>query len=122
MLIGITVALTIYTMPTFFDLKVNYTPPAPAGLPDSHNPKSVEPPMHEISEYNVIAEENLFHKGRKMPDRGKEIETPDLRLKFVLYGTVIADDISIAYMEDKISPCSTPEEAIGRLSLGKAML
>jgi biopolymer transport protein ExbD len=55
-----------------------------------------------------VAEKNLFHPERKIPAINKDekvaIPKPDL----VLYGTLITDNLSIAYIEDRKAPYSTP--------------
>lgn len=59
------------------------------------------------TDYSVIAEQNLFHPDRKIPVEtvaAAPLPVPD----FVLYGTLISDDLRVAYMEDKKSPQSTP--------------
>jgi len=58
-------------------------------------------------DYVVIAEQNLFHPERKIPVEVKEAQ-PLPKPDFVLYGTMISNDINIAYMEDKKSSYSTP--------------
>lgn len=66
-----------------------------------------ESPSSSPADYMVIAEQNLFHPERKIPVE-KKAEKPLPKPEFVLYGTLITDDLSIAYMEDKKSPVSTP--------------
>jgi biopolymer transport protein ExbD len=55
-----------------------------------------------------VAEKNLFHPERKIPAENKDekvaIPKPDL----VLYGTLITDNLSIAYIEDRKALYSTP--------------
>lgn len=75
------------------------------------SPSSVNPSERGedlfLSDYIIIAEQNLFHPERKIPEGGKggsSLQKPD----FVLYGTLITDDLNIAYMEDRKSPLSTP--------------
>lgn len=55
-------------------------------------------------EYTVIAEQNLFHPERKIPEIKQELSKPE----FVLYGTLIKDDIKLAYIEDRKAPRNTP--------------
>ncbi len=59
------------------------------------------------ADYMIIAEQNPFHPERKIPVE-KKAEQPLPIPDFVLYGTLITDDLSIAYMEDLKSPLSTP--------------
>lgn len=59
------------------------------------------------ADYMVVAEQNPFHPERKIPVE-KKAEKPLTKPEFVLYGTLITDDISITYMEDLKAPVSTP--------------
>jgi hypothetical protein len=55
----------------------------------------------------VVAEENVFHPERRIPPEKREeaqLPKPDL----VLYGTILNGDVSVAYVEDKKSPYTTP--------------
>ncbi|HIJ59940.1 MAG TPA: hypothetical protein HPP56_04930 [Nitrospirae bacterium] len=50
-------------------------------------------------DYSIIADKNLFHPERKIPPEKKQkVELP--KPEFVLYGTVITDNMKIAYVED----------------------
>jgi hypothetical protein len=53
-----------------------------------------------LSEYAAVSEENLFHPDRKIPPEKKAEEKPLPKPDFVLYGTVLAEDVRIAYLED----------------------
>lgn len=64
--------------------------------------KAAVPPLQD---YLVIADQNLFHPERRIPPLKTEKEIP--RPEFVLYGTLVSDDISIAYLGDKKAPRST---------------
>lgn len=58
--------------------------------------QAINPPLQE---YAVVAEKNLFHPDRIIPTTKVEIVIP--RPEFMLYGTLITDNVSIAYMSDK---------------------
>ncbi|MEW6117904.1 MAG: hypothetical protein AB1553_13560 [Nitrospirota bacterium] len=58
-------------------------------------------------EYTIIAEQNLFHPERKIPPLKKE-EKALPKPEFVLYGTLITDEVSLAYMTDKKAERTTP--------------
>jgi hypothetical protein len=58
------------------------------------------------SDYLIIADENPFHPERKIPPEKKE-EKPLPKPEFVVYGTVISDDTSFAYIEDLKAPVNT---------------
>ncbi len=59
-----------------------------------------------LQEYAVIAEKNLFHPDRIIPVVKKEETIP--RPEFVLNGTLIVDNVRIAYISDKKAPRTTP--------------
>jgi hypothetical protein len=63
-----------------------------------------------------IAEKNLFHPEREIP-KGETAAIPKPEL--ILYGTLITDDVSIAYVEDKKAPYSTPGRAKRQTALKK---
>jgi hypothetical protein len=78
----------------------------------------VNPPMQD---YAVIPEKNLFHPDRIIPVEKKEVAIP--RPEFVLYGTLIVDDVRIAYLSDKKAPRTTPgrgERQVG-LKVGETL-
>jgi hypothetical protein len=78
----------------------------------------VNPPMQD---YAVIPEKNLFHPDRIIPVEKKEVTIP--RPEFVLYGTLIVDDVRIAYLSDKKAPRTTPgrgERQVG-LKVGETL-
>jgi len=82
-----------YTILPLFDMSVRFTLPT-----------GKKPPVH--TDYTMIAENNLFHPERKIPvDKtdNQPLEQPE----FILYGTLITDDIRIAYLGDRKSPVST---------------
>lgn len=62
------------------------------------------PPAPSPLDYAAISDNNLFHPERRIPPEKKELPRPEL----VLYGTVISDGMTIAYIEDKKSPKTTP--------------
>jgi type II secretory pathway component PulC len=68
------------------------------------------------ADFVSIAEKNLFHPEREIPKAEKAaMPKPEL----ILYGTLITDDVSIAYVEDKKSPYSTPGRAKRQTALKK---
>lgn len=73
----------------------------------SEDTEKKEVPSSSPADYMIIAEQNPFHPERKIPVE-KKAEQPLPKPEFVLYGTLITDDLSLAYMEDKKAPVSTP--------------
>jgi hypothetical protein len=59
-----------------------------------------------LADYMIISEENPFHPERKIPVE-KIAEQPLPKPEFVLYGTLITDDLKLAYLEDLKAPRST---------------
>jgi hypothetical protein len=60
-----------------------------------------------LSDFLVIADQNLFNKERKMPsDKTAEKALP--RPEIVLYGTLRMENMLVAFIEDKRSPKTTP--------------
>ncbi len=74
------------------------------------------------SDYFIIAEQNIFHPERKIPVEKKEA-APLPKPEFVLYGTLILDDVRIAYMEDKKAPQNAPTRGKKQipLKMGEAL-
>lgn len=71
--------------------------------------KPAEPKTASPADYVVIAEQNLFHPERKIPVEKKDLAAPPLpKPEFVLYGTLLMDDLRIAYMEDRKAPQNAP--------------
>lgn len=58
-------------------------------------------------EYVAIADQNLFHPERRIPSE-KSAEAALPKPEFVLYGILITSDLSVAYLEDKKAPVTTP--------------
>jgi hypothetical protein len=68
------------------------------------------------ADFISIAEKNLFHPEREIPKAERAVvPKPEL----TLYGTLITDDLSIAYVEDKKAPYSTPGRAKRQTALKK---
>ncbi|MDH5769162.1 MAG: hypothetical protein OEZ31_09440 [Nitrospirota bacterium] len=105
-LISVILFFASYIIFPMLTLKVAYRTPA---LKQSGEEKKEETPAQTqiptAFEYTLIAEQNIFHPERKIPEK-KDKEKP--KPEFILYGTLITDDIKIAYMEDKKAPHSTP--------------
>jgi hypothetical protein len=59
------------------------------------------------SDYVIIAERNLFHPERKRITNSRGVSS-DKGHDFLLYGTLITDEMSVAYLENRKSPVATP--------------
>lgn len=88
---------------------------------DTRNKVLPEKPMSIPSQtdYTLIAENNIFHPERKIPPEKKAEAPPLPKPDIVLYGTLITDDVSLAYLEDLKAPRSTQGRGKRQLTLKK---
>lgn len=100
------------------DLKVKYALPAAKKPVGGEIEVPAEKQIPSITEYTKVSEENLFHPERKIPVEKKE-EKPLPKPEFVLYGTLITDTISLAYLEDLKVPRSTVGRGKRQISMKK---
>src|SRR5574340_742420 len=108
LLLAAAVVAAATLVPPFFGTAVRVTLP-PVGKTEIKTtalPAAAAQPA--FVEYAAIGEKNLFHPERKIPPdkNGGKAALPKPEL--LLYGTLVADDLSIAYIEDKKNPYSTP--------------
>ncbi len=106
LLLAVIIAFAAYILPPLLEVNVAYTLPAPKKVSEEkeEKPAAVQPPS--VMEYTVIAEQNVFNPERKIPTEKKD-EQPLPKPEFVLYGTLIAGDTSMAFMEDLKAPYTT---------------
>jgi hypothetical protein len=71
------------------------------------------------SDYLIISEENLFHPERRIPPEKKEEPPPLPKPDIVLYGTLITDTTSVAYLEDLKVPRTSPGRGKRQIALKK---
>lgn len=82
--------------------------PKAASKPDDQKQKDLPKPQNPSPQaYVAIAEQNLFHPDRIIPPE-KKAENALPKPEFVLYGILMAPDGSLAYLEDKKAPITTP--------------
>jgi hypothetical protein len=101
------------------NISVNVTPPAlteaGTGQPGQAAAGS---PAPVYSDYASIAEQNVFHPSRRIPlEKKGDLAVP--RPEVILYGTLITDDMRLAYVEDKKSPRTTPGRGKRQIALKK---
>jgi hypothetical protein len=96
----------VYILSPLLYPRVTLTLPSPKKPLESKEEKSAESLPASPMEYTIIAEKNILHPERKIPV--DKPEAPPLpKPDFVLYGTLVAGDISLAYLEDqKASPAA----------------
>ncbi len=118
LLFSIVVIFAFYILFPILDVKLKYTLPTPEKENKPQAKITEEYQMPSIEEYAKIADENLFHPERKIPVE-KPVEQPLPKPEFVLYGTLITDDLQLAYIEDLKAPLSTPGRGKRQASLRK---
>lgn len=95
-----------YTILPLFHMSVHYTPPSGKIASVHEEEKAEKSEVPSLTDYTMIADENLFHPERRIPaetTQAQPLEQPE----FVLYGTMITDDVCLAYLEDLKAPHST---------------
>jgi hypothetical protein len=95
-----------YTILPLFNMSISYTLPRGKKPPVEQDEKIAESTIPSLTDYVMIAEDNLFHPERKIPAEKADTQ-PLEQPEFVLYGTLITDGVSVAYLEDLKSPRST---------------
>jgi hypothetical protein len=101
-------AVFLFAILPLFRMKVRFTPPQikPKAVQAAPVSQEESPPLSPL-DYAVIGENNLFHPERRIPPLKKD-EKALPRPELVLYGTIIGDGATVAYIEDKKSPKTTP--------------
>jgi type II secretory pathway component PulC len=107
LLLTIAAALAAHVLPPLLNVGVSYTPPAPKKIAEGKEEKPAAVQSPSAMEYTVIADQNVFNPERKIPPEKKD-EKPLPKPEFVLYGTLITDDASIAFLDDLKAPYTTP--------------
>ncbi len=114
------IVLILYTIFPSFKMQLKYSLPSIKKSLDNQEEKLPESRTHIISpsDYMLVSEENLFHPERRIPPEKKE-EQPLPKPEFVLYGTLITNDISFAYLEDTKAPRNTPGRGKRQIAMKK---
>ncbi len=118
LLILVVAAISYFTVFPFLNVDIQMSLPRAkeTSLASPEKPAPLQNPSP--ADYAVVSDQNLFHPERKIPPEKaeeKSIPRPDV----VLYGTLITDDMSIAYVEDKKTPYSTPGRGKRQIALKK---
>ena len=118
LLLTVIISMANHSLLPFLSMQIKYTLP-------SQNPsaKAAEDGQAEFSapspsDYTIISEENLFHPERIIPPE-KKVEQELPKPEFVLYGTMVSDDISLAFLEDLKAPRNTPGRGKRQVALKK---
>jgi hypothetical protein len=119
LLLAIAITAIACAVVPFADISVNVTPPAMTeagtGQPEQASAGSHAP---VYADYASIAEQNVFHPLRRIPPEKKgDLAVP--RPAVILYGTLITDDVKVAYVEDMNSPRTSPGRGKRQITLKK---
>lgn len=71
------------------------------------------------ADYDIIGDKNLFHPDRVIPPEKKKVDTAKEKAKpeLVLHGTMITDQVKLAYIEDKKAHGISPGRGAGQSTL-----
>ena len=110
---------THFTLVPLTETDSRYLPAAVKSKGEEKKVEEATPPQTlSPNDYSVIGDQNLFHPDRKIPPEKKEI--PPLPMpEFILFGTLVTPDLSLAYLEDKKAPVSTPGRGTRQTALKK---
>jgi len=86
--------------------------------PPAISAKGVQGQPLTSADYAVIGDKNLFHPDRVIPPE-KKTETAKEKAKpeLVLHGTMITDQMKLAYIEDKKAPVTSPGRGARQITL-----
>jgi hypothetical protein len=117
LLLGI--LLTTFFVLQSLNVKEDYTrSPKTVSQADTKPKAEMLPTEVKQTDYMVIADQNPFHPDRRIPPAkkdAKKMPKPDV----VLYGTLLTDNLCVAYVEDKNDPYSTPGRGNRQITLKK---
>ena len=112
------IAFAAYSIFPTLEMKVKYALPAAKHIEGTADDKTGELEIPSLTQYTAVVDENLFHPERRIPPE-KTVEQPLPKPDFVLYGTMISDDLSLAYLEDLKAPRNTPGRGKRQVALKK---
>jgi len=121
LLLTVMIIFADYSIAPMLETKVNYTLPVAKQHPGAGEKQEEDitlAHLPSVLEYALIGENNLFHPERIIPVEKKE-EQPLPKPEFVLYGTLITNDVSLAYLEDMKAPRSSPGRGRRQTALRK---
>ena len=95
-----------YTIMPLLNMETRFTLPSVKKPPVHKDEKTAESTIPSLTDYTIIADDNLFHPERVIPAE-KTDSQPLEQPEFVLYGTLITNGVRVAYLEDLKSPRST---------------
>jgi len=112
------VAITLWlglSVPTTGPAGLSVSLPQPPKVKEKAKQAEANPSM---ADFTVVADNNLFHPERRIPPE-KNGETAEVKPEIVLYGTMMNDDVRVAFIEDRKSPRTTPGRGQRQLTAKK---
>ncbi len=88
--------------------------PSAKAIPFGEMPKPAEIQSPSFSDFMVVGEMNLFHPERHIPTEKAITES---RPEIILYGTIVSEDMKVAYVGDK----KIGSQTVGREKKQRAM-
>ena len=114
-------AMVYYMVIPFLNPDIRVSIPAVKETIAESNALSALPQNTSQANYSMIGDQNLFHPERIIPPipQEKKEEKAAPKPDVILYGTLITDQVSIAFVEDRKAPKTTPGRGKRQLTLYK---
>jgi hypothetical protein len=119
LLMGAIFIMANYTVLPLMNINIKYALPSQKKTFVEKEPAPSEHDVPSPSDYVIISEENLFHPERRIPPEKKADEAALPKPEFVLYGTLVSDTTSLAYLEDLKAPRNSPGRGKRQTTLKK---
>jgi hypothetical protein len=118
-LLLITVLFIFYIFLPRLEIHIKYKLPAiKTSQEKEKEDKLSEDRTPSVTEYAIVSKKNLFNPERIIPVEKKDAEQQSLpKPEFLLYGTLISNNVKLAYLEDLKSLRNTPGRGRRQVSL-----
>ncbi len=107
-LLSVVVLFGLYVLLPALQKEVTFVPPAAKKQDEKAAETDEELPAPSPLEFALIADQNLFHPERRIPPEKKDAPPPLPKPEIVLHGTLVTEDMSVAYIDDVKAPYTTP--------------
>jgi hypothetical protein len=121
LLLTVMIGIIYYYLLPFYHADIRYALPSKKQINSKGGIKPSELVLPSPGDYMIIAEENLFHPERRIPPE-KTVEPELPKPEFVLYGTMVSNDLCVAYIEDLKAPRTTPGRGKRQVAIKKGDL
>jgi hypothetical protein len=118
LLISVATLFASYILLPLLETKVRFSTPSPKKNVETVEEVETHEQIPSIAKYAIITDGNLFHPERKIPVE-KKVEEPLPKPDFLLFGTLITDGTSLAYLEDAKAPRNTAGRGKRQVALKK---